>query len=51
MLVENQVVIEIKAVEAFMDVQVAQILTYMKLGNYKCGLLININVSTLKQGI
>lgn len=51
LLVENKVVIEIKSVEAINDVHLAQTLTYMKLGNYKLGLLINFNVSLLKYGI
>ncbi len=51
LLVENKVVIEIKSVEALNDVHVAQTLTYMKLGDYKLGLLINFNVTLLKQGI
>ncbi len=50
-LVENKVVIELKSVEALNDVHLAQTLTYMKLGNYKLGLLINFNVSLLKNGI
>lgn len=50
-LVENKVVIEIKSVETLNDVHLAQTLTYMKLGNYKLGLLINFNVSLLKNGI
>jgi GxxExxY protein len=50
-LVENKVVIEIKSVEALNDVHLAQTLTYMKLGDYKLGLLINFNVALLKQGI
>jgi GxxExxY protein len=50
-LVEQKVVIEIKSVEALNDVHLAQTLTYMKLGNYKLGLLINFNVSLLKNGI
>ncbi len=50
-LVESKVVIEIKSVEGLNDVHLAQILTYMKLGNYKLGLLINFNVSLLKNGI
>ena len=49
-LVESKVVIEIKSVEGLNDVHLAQILTYMKLGNYKLGLLINFNVSLLKNG-
>jgi GxxExxY protein len=51
LLVENKVVIEIKSVEALNDVHLAQILTYLKLGDYKLGLLINFNVALLKQGI
>ncbi|HEX9827412.1 MAG TPA: GxxExxY protein [Flavobacteriaceae bacterium] len=50
-LVENKVVIELKSVEALNDVHLAQTLTYMKLGDYKLGLLINFNVTLLKHGI
>jgi GxxExxY protein len=51
LLVNNKVVIEIKTVEAFTEVHTAQILTYLKLGNYKLGLLLNFYVSSLKSGI
>ena len=51
LLVEGKVVIEIKSVDALNDVHFAQTLTYIKLGNYKVGLLINSNVSLLKHGI
>lgn len=51
LLVENKLVIEIKSVEGLNDVHLAQTLTYMKLGNYKLGLLINFNVVKLKDGI
>ena len=51
LLVENKVVIEIKSVEGLSDVHLAQTLTYMKLGDYKLGLLINFNVKLLKNGI
>lgn len=51
LLVENKVVIETKSVEALNDVHFAQTLTYMKLGNYKLGLLMNFNVLLLKDGI
>jgi GxxExxY protein len=51
LLVENKVVIEIKSVEGLSDVHLAQTLTYMKLGDYKLGLLINFNVTLLKNGI
>ncbi|MEO9893215.1 GxxExxY protein [Aurantibacter sp.] len=50
-LVANKVVIEIKSVETLNDIHLAQTLTYMKLGNYKLGLLINFNVALLKNGI
>lgn len=50
-VVENKLVIEIKSVEALNDVHLAQTLTYLKLGNYKLGLLINFNVVRLKDGI
>ncbi|HKK46285.1 MAG TPA: GxxExxY protein [Balneolaceae bacterium] len=51
LLVEERVVIEIKTVETFTDVHIAQLLTYLKLGGYKLGLLINFNVTLLKNGI
>lgn len=51
LLVENKLVIELKSVEALTDVHLAQTLTYMKLGNFKLGLLINFNVTLLKNGI
>jgi GxxExxY protein len=51
LLVEDRVVVELKSVEALHDVHFAQILTYLKLGNYKLGLLINFNVALLKHGI
>jgi GxxExxY protein len=51
LLIENKVVIELKTVEFLTDVHTAQVLTYMKLGNYKLGLLLNFNVKLLKEGI
>ncbi|MBC6400627.1 MAG: GxxExxY protein [Ekhidna sp.] len=51
LLVENKLVIEIKSVEALNDVHLAQTLTYMKLGGYKLGLLVNFNTVLLKNGI
>jgi GxxExxY protein len=51
LLIERKVVIEVKSVEALNDVHFAQTLTYMKLGGYKLGLLINFNVTLLKNGI
>jgi len=51
LLVENKLVIEIKSVEAINDIHLAQTLTYLKLGDFKLGLLINFNVLKLKDGI
>jgi len=51
LLIENRLVIELKTVEKFTDVHTAQILTYMKLGGYATGLLINFNTKLLKDGI
>jgi GxxExxY protein len=50
-LVENSVVIELKVVDEFNPVHEAQILTYMKFSKKSLGLLINFNVTTLKDGI
>lgn len=51
LLVEEKVVIEIKTVEALNEVHLAQVLTYLKLGDYKLGLLLNFQVAVLKNGI
>lgn len=51
LLVEERVVIETKTVEAISDVHVAQILTYLKLGGYRLGLLMNFHVYMMKDGI
>jgi GxxExxY protein len=51
LLVENKLVIEIKSVEALNDIHLAQALTYLKVGNFKLGLLMNFNVVKLKDGI
>ncbi|RZJ77979.1 MAG: GxxExxY protein [Flavobacterium sp.] len=51
LLVEDRIVIELKSVVALNDVHLAQTLTYMKLGNYKHGLLMNFNVFRIKEGI
>ncbi len=51
LLVEEKVVIEIKTVEAFNDVHTAQVLTYLRLGKYKLGLLFNFQTTILKNGI
>ena len=51
LLVEDQVVVEIKAIESLLPIHEAQRLTYLRLGGWKIGLLINFNVALLKQGI
>lgn len=49
--VERKVIVEIKSVDAFTDVHMAQVLTYLKLTDNKLGLLINFNVRLLKNGV
>lgn len=51
LLVENKVVIETKTVEEFTDVHTAQVITYLKLGDFRLGLLLNFHVTSLKKGI
>ena len=50
-LVENCVVVEIKAVEKLLPVHKAQVLTYLKLSGHRVGLIINFNVPHLRQGL
>jgi GxxExxY protein len=50
-LVEEKLVLEIKTVEGFTDVHQAQMVTYLKLGDYRLGLLLNFHVAILKNGI
>ena len=51
LLVAEAIVVEIKAVQSLDPIHEAQLLTYLKLGGWKAGLLINFNVSVLKDGI
>jgi len=50
-LVAGQVVVEVKAIEALAPIHEAQLLTYLRIGGWKVGLLINFNVLVLKEGI
>ena len=50
LLVNQKVVIELKSVEAIAPVYLAQVITYLKLSGCKLGILINFNVSLLKDG-
>lgn len=51
LLVQDEIILELKAVDALLPVHTAQILTYMKFSKKKLGLLINFNVPLLKRGI
>ena len=51
LLVENEIIIELKSVSEIIGIHEAQILTYMKLAKIKYGLLINFNVTLLKNGL
>lgn len=51
LFIENEIIIEIKAVEAIAPVHLAQTLTYLKLAEKPLGLLVNFNVKHLKDGI
>jgi GxxExxY protein len=50
-LVDRQIAIEVKAVEEVLSIHEAQLITYLKLGPFPVGLLINFNVRSLKDGI
>ena len=50
-LVENELIVELKSVDEIKGIHQAQLLTYMKLSGVKIGLLINFNVTKLKEGI
>ncbi len=51
LLVEDIVIVELKTVDSFCDVHFAQVLTHLKFGKKKVGLLFNFNVKSLKNGI
>jgi GxxExxY protein len=51
LLVENEIIVELKSIEALAPVHEAQILTYMRFAGIKTGLLINFNVTVLKYGL
>ena len=50
-VVENKIVVEVKAVDALAPIHQAQLLTYLRLGGYQLGLLVNFNVPVLREGI
>ena len=51
LIIENKVIIEIKSVDALNDIHLAQVLTYLKLSDCRLGMLINFNVTLIKNGI
>ncbi len=51
LVVENRVVVELKAVEGLMPIHKAQVLTYLKLSGHRLGLLVNFNTVLIKDGI
>jgi GxxExxY protein len=51
LLIDGQVLIELKSVEKILPIHEAQLMTYLRLGGWKVGLLINFNVNVLKDGI
>ena len=50
LVVENICVVELKSIEGILPIHIAQTLTYMRLGNWKVGLIFNFNVEVLKDG-
>lgn len=51
LLVNNEVVVELKTVDAILPIHEAQTLTYMRLGGWQVGLILNFNVTVLKNGV
>lgn len=51
LIVEDQIMIELKAVDKLNNIHMAQLLTYLKLSNFSLGYLMNFNVSLMKDGI
>jgi len=51
LLIEGSIIIEIKSIDEIAPIHRAQLMTYLKLTNIKLGLLINFNVTDLKNGI
>ena len=51
LIIENQIIVEVKAIEFIAPVHRRQLLTYLKLADKRLGLLINLNVALIKDGI
>ncbi len=50
-IVEDSIIVELKAVDGILPIHFAQLMTYLKIANIELGLLINFNVQVLKQGL
>jgi len=51
LIIDNEVIVEIKSIEKLLPIHQAQLLSYLKLSNCRVGLLINFNIKVLKNGI
>ena len=51
LLIENKVVVELKAVETTRDIHKAQLLSYLRMGDFRLGYLMNFNVTRMRDGI
>lgn len=51
LLIEDEIIVELKSVDAIAEIHKAQLLTYLKLSGKKIGLLMNFNVTDMKKGI
>jgi GxxExxY protein len=51
LVVEERVIVEVKAVERLLPIHTAQVLSYLKLGSYRLGYLLNFNVEHMRSGI
>ena len=50
LIVENQIIVEVKSIERFAPVHHAQMLTYLRVASLKVGLILNFNAATMKEG-
>jgi GxxExxY protein len=51
LLVADQIVVELKSVDQLQPIHIAQVMTYLKLGGYPVALLVNFNVTSIRQGL
>ena len=51
LLIEEKIVLELKSIETLSDIHLTQMITYLKLGKFPLGLILNFNVNLMKDGI